>query len=93
MDGAVSGGVRGLDISEELVEVSHPPEEHLEETSPSLARGSREEDLEDLPVDEPPRDVPSLEDEAVVFVAFPSPSYWPSRTGLGRGGDTAEQAP
>lgn len=92
MDGAVSGGVRGLDISEELVEVSHPPEEHLEETSPSLARGSRDEDLEDLPVEEPPREVPSLEDE--VFVpAFPSPSYWPNRTGLGRGGDTAEQAP
>jgi len=30
-DGAVSGGVRGLDISEELVEVSQPPEEHREE--------------------------------------------------------------
>lgn len=51
-----SGGLRGLEGSEEFVEVvsQKVPEEHLEEMSPSRAM-SREEDLDDFP-EEPPRD-------------------------------------
>mmetsp|Transcript_139598 Transcript_139598/g.434235 ORF Transcript_139598/g.434235 Transcript_139598/m.434235 type:complete len:98 (-) Transcript_139598:272-565(-) len=69
-DGATSGGVLGRESSEEFVDVSQPPEEHLEEMSPSLASASLEDDREDLP-EEPPLEVPSREDEAGAVVALP----------------------
>mmetsp|Transcript_50644 Transcript_50644/g.144732 ORF Transcript_50644/g.144732 Transcript_50644/m.144732 type:complete len:90 (+) Transcript_50644:684-953(+) len=65
-----SGGVRGREGSEELVEVSQPPEEQREETSPSREwpsrAGSREEEREDLPEEplrveaRPPVEIPRL---------------------------------
>lgn len=54
-----SGGVRGLDATEEFVLVSQQPDEQRDEMSPSLAM-SREDDLEDFP-EEPPRDEPPPE--------------------------------
>lgn len=75
-DGAMSGGVRGREGSDEFVEVSQPPEEQREEISPSLARASRDEDREDLP-EEPPRDDPPLEEQAAVeFVALLRCPLW-----------------
>lgn len=65
------GGVGGLDCPEEFVELSQPPDEHRDDISPSLARASRDEDLDDLP-EEPPLDEPPLDElvPAVVLVAL-----------------------
>jgi len=56
-----SGGVHGREAPEELV-LSHPAEpiDDGREMSPSRARPSRDEDLEDFPED-PPRDDPPRE--------------------------------
>mmetsp|Transcript_44260 Transcript_44260/g.95325 ORF Transcript_44260/g.95325 Transcript_44260/m.95325 type:complete len:265 (+) Transcript_44260:289-1083(+) len=57
----MSGGVCGLDGSDDCVEVSQPPpDEQRDETSPSRAMGSLEELREDFP-EEPPREDPVLE--------------------------------
>jgi len=98
-DCAASGGVRGREGSEELVEVSQQPDEHLEEMSPSRAMSrddDREDFREDLPED-PPRDEPPR-DEA------PPPTPRPPRLGRrgkrlcppfagrrGRGGEVAAE--
>jgi len=83
-DCAASGGVRGREGSEELVEVSQQPDEHLEEMSPSRAM-SRDDDREDFPEDlpeDPARDEPPR-DEA------PPPALTPRAPRLGRRGKRA----
>jgi hypothetical protein len=59
-DWAASGGVRGREGSEEFVDVSQHPDEHLDEMSPSRAI-SLDDDRDDFP-DDPPRDEPPRED-------------------------------
>eukprot|EP00443_Scrippsiella_acuminata_P099565 CAMPEP_0115718480 /NCGR_PEP_ID=MMETSP0272-20121206/77448_1 /TAXON_ID=71861 /ORGANISM="Scrippsiella trochoidea, Strain CCMP3099" /LENGTH=114 /DNA_ID=CAMNT_0003161001 /DNA_START=429 /DNA_END=770 /DNA_ORIENTATION=+ len=48
-EGAMSGGVRGREGSEEFVEVSQPPDEQRDDMSPSRPSASRDELREDLP--------------------------------------------
>jgi len=91
-DGARSGGVLGREASEELVDVSHPepPEDGLEEMSPSRARPSREEDLEDFPgSEEPPREEPPREDDKPDEPNGKKPLLKLCRTGLANACPTA----
>lgn len=98
-----SCGLLGLEASEELVDVSQHPDEHLEEMSPSRAMSrDRDEDLDDLP-EEPPREDPARE-EAELPPPAPAPATTLTPPGrrtptlwdgvsLGRGGENAEVAP
>lgn len=92
-----SGGLLGLEGSEEFVDVSQQPEEHREEISPSRAM-SREEEREDFPEEPPLDDPPSEEPEApppAATTAPPgrrTPTLWEG-VSLGRGGETADVAP
>jgi len=90
-EGSASGGVLGLDCSEEFVEVS-PPDEQRDEMSPSLGSLSWDDDLDDFPED-PPRDEPPLEEHAgpMALPTMLSDLLTPRTTGLG--GDAAAGVP
>jgi len=74
---SIGDGTMSVTGSEEFVDVSQHPDEHLEEISPSRAM-SREDDREDFPED-PPREEPAREGSFAVM-----PPYRLVRPRLGR---------
>jgi len=98
-EGIASVGVRGLEGSEELVDVSQQPDEQRDETSPSRAR-SRDEDREDLPFEdredlpeEHPREEPEppREGASKSIPVRPRLGRHPSTGCCGRGGEVAAE--